>query len=600
MMQNEAEKQDQHRRDLEKKAATIDRRESNRSLEFDRALIFIRTIKVRDVVAVDVLSKNDLFVNLSFEQAPNGFASNLWKYKTPVRNEAGSQASWEVDGMEHIVTHSDNIRTKKIKFELWDKNRIWKDKKIGSAEIPLLMLLNHGFESSARVPIEIMNTANRLVGTGELEVFMSAPFNWLTCGLHEPKCVQDFLSSTSGPSLLNGFGCCLNRTKGQCHLPSGEKLCGLHLPECCSTDRPSVANCGGFLYGPTLGNCSSLDDGVGTCGLCSISMRCCGNELHVCPWLTHGCEELEMELGLPITFERAKISINEVKMLHLRPRPKESSDHDVEEITEDGLPKHLFESHYYFEVQLLDDKGNQAHHFISGNADRGRWYELEQFYTSSETLFEHDLEVRLWLKNPVGKDHLVGVGANGHDLVGLLKQGYGKSYKVPVALRAILQHKQTNTEVHTVVAKLEFNMRIDEFVPIRKHDNDGPQHKGTSSLFYDIQPERCVLNEEMFKEIPEENLQPAEAKKLKFESISDIEMIVGYQIELRSRSTSKSKGIWVIAGVKKFRFATASYLLKNKEGTQRWDALQKPLIGKQDGAVTSGRPFDLKRKVATF
>ena len=52
MMQNEAEKQDQHRRDLEKKAATIDRRESNRSLEFDRALIFIRTIKVRVSVVI--------------------------------------------------------------------------------------------------------------------------------------------------------------------------------------------------------------------------------------------------------------------------------------------------------------------------------------------------------------------------------------------------------------------------------------------------------------------------------------------------------------------------------------------------------------------
>ena len=73
-------------------------------------------------MAVDILSKNDLFVNLSFEQAPNGFASNLWKYRSPVRNEAGSQASWEVDGMEHIVTHSDNVKTKKIKFELWDKN----------------------------------------------------------------------------------------------------------------------------------------------------------------------------------------------------------------------------------------------------------------------------------------------------------------------------------------------------------------------------------------------------------------------------------------------------------------------------------------------
>lgn len=200
----------------------------------------------------------------------------------------------------------------------------------------------------------------------------------------------------------------------------------------------------------------------------------------------------------------------------------------------------------------------------------------------------------------MGRDTLVGVGANGHDLVGLLKQGYGKSFTIPVALRAIIPNKKTNTEVHTVVAKLEFRMRLDEWVPIRNFEDTGPTHKGTSSLFYDIQPERCALTPEMFKEIPEQNIAPAEAKKLKFDSVRDIEKIVGYQIELRSRSTNKSKGIWVIAGVKKFRFTTPSYLLKNKEGAQRWDSLQKPLIGREDGAVTSGRPFDLKRKVATF
>merc|ERR1711871_575597 len=249
---------------------------------------------------------------------------------------------------------------------------------------------------------------------------------------------------------------------GQCHLPSGEKLCALHLPECCSPNRHSIANCGGFLYPHTFGNCSALDEGVGTCGLCSISMRCCGNEVHMCPWLTHGCEELELDLGLPIGFETAKVTINEVKLVHLRPNPKvNGGEHDVEEITPEGLPKHLFESHYYFEVQLLDDKGKQAHHFISDKGDRGRWYELEEFYTSSDTLFEHDLEVRLWLKNPMGRDTLVGVGANGRDLVGLLKQGYGKSYTVPVALRAIIPNKKTNTEVHTVVAKMEFRMRLD-------------------------------------------------------------------------------------------------------------------------------------------
>ena len=79
-------------------------------------------VVVQDVVAVDTFSNNDLFVTMSFEQAPDGYASNLWTYRSPVRNEAGSHASWEVDGMEHIVTHSENVRRKKIKFELWDKN----------------------------------------------------------------------------------------------------------------------------------------------------------------------------------------------------------------------------------------------------------------------------------------------------------------------------------------------------------------------------------------------------------------------------------------------------------------------------------------------
>ena len=77
----------------------------------------------QDVVAVDTFSKNDLFVKMTFEQAPDGYASNLWKYRSPVLNEAGSQGTWEVDGMEHIVTHSENVRWKKIKFELWDKNQ---------------------------------------------------------------------------------------------------------------------------------------------------------------------------------------------------------------------------------------------------------------------------------------------------------------------------------------------------------------------------------------------------------------------------------------------------------------------------------------------
>lgn len=596
MMSSEIGNHNTHDQQINAKPA-----EAMRAIDFDKALIFIRSITVEDVQSVDVLSKNDLYVTLFYEQAPDGYHTNPFMYKSTVKNEAGDSAHWEVGGMEHIQTHSDNVKRKMVKLEVWDKNRIWKDKKIGTASVSLSELLTHGYDQPIKIQFKVMSTSNKLVGVGNLELLLSAPFNWLTCGLHEPNCIHDFLSNHREPSLLNGFGCCLKSTRGQCHLPSGEKLCGIHLPKCCSPDRPSVVNCGGMLYPPTLGDCSSLDEGCGTCGLCSISLKCCGTDCHICPWLHEGCEELEEELSIPIAFEKGRVTINEVKIVHLKPNTKHRETDETEDIDEAGLPHRIFSDHYYFEVQLLDDQGKRAHYYSSKKADNGKWFELEEFYTSSEVLYNHDLEVRLWKKHSVGRDELVGVGANGHDLVSLLKQGYGKSYQVPVALRAIIPHKDTHAEVHTVVAKLEFNMRVDEHVPVRVHtDDDAHNHKGHSSLFFDIQPESCTLNDEMFKEVVELNMSDADAQKLKFESVGDIENLVGYQIELFSRTTSKSKGIWIIAGVRKYRFSNPQYLLKNKEGNQRWDALQKPVIGEKSGQVTTGRPFTLRRKVATF
>ena len=49
---------------------------------------------------------------------------------------------------------------------------VWKDKKIGTAEISLDRLMNVGFESHETIPIEIKNVSNKLVGAGQLEVFM--------------------------------------------------------------------------------------------------------------------------------------------------------------------------------------------------------------------------------------------------------------------------------------------------------------------------------------------------------------------------------------------------------------------------------------------
>ena len=49
---------------------------------------------------------------------------------------------------------------------------VWKDKKIGTAEVSLDKLITVGFDSSAIVTLEIKNIAKKLVGTGELDVFM--------------------------------------------------------------------------------------------------------------------------------------------------------------------------------------------------------------------------------------------------------------------------------------------------------------------------------------------------------------------------------------------------------------------------------------------
>ena len=146
----------------------------------------------------------------------------------------------------------------------------------------------------------------------------SAPFNWLTCDLHEPDCLNNYCSSSDKPSLLNGFGCCHKSTFGQFHLPSGEKLCGVHMPECLNPNRPSVANCGGLLHPRSLGKFPSIDEGCGEFGFPTFSLRCCGQDCHCLPCLTEGCEQFEMELGLPITFSKAKVTIVDAYVSYLK------------------------------------------------------------------------------------------------------------------------------------------------------------------------------------------------------------------------------------------------------------------------------------------
>lgn len=111
MMSAGIDNQNNYMQQIDKKATEFTD-EVKRSVDFDKAIIFIRSIALKDVQKVDILSKNDLFVTLFFEQAPDGYHTNPFVYKSVVKNEAGESAHWEVEGMEHIQTHSDNVKRK--------------------------------------------------------------------------------------------------------------------------------------------------------------------------------------------------------------------------------------------------------------------------------------------------------------------------------------------------------------------------------------------------------------------------------------------------------------------------------------------------------
>jgi len=262
-----------------------------------------------------------------------------------------------------------------------------------------------------------------------------------------------------------------------------------------------------------------------------------------------------------------------------------------------GIPRAVNNNKYWFEMQLLDDQGKVAKMLQSEVKPGGVWNVFPSFEVSSDVLYNHDLEVRLWQKHPLGKDVLVGVGSNGHDLIELLKNGYRMMpTNVPVALRAI--KVQDGLSVHTVTAILNFQMRLQEDVPIREKVTSPQQHRG-STFFMDQKAESIALTPEMFQETQDLHITHADEQALKFQSATNMEALIGYQIELYSKSTGVSKGIWVIAGVKKYRLFSPQYLLKSIEGGERWTVLEQPILG-SDGKTNEGKPFHIRRKVASF
>ena len=98
-------------------------------------------------------------------------------------------------------------------------------------------------------------------------------------------------------------------------------------------------------------------------------------------------------------------------------------------------------------------------------------------------------------------------------------------------------------------------------------------HTRRGSLLMDIKQETLTPTKDMFKEQLDYHISKADEQALIFQSATNNEILVGYQIELFSRSTRASKGIWVIAGVRKMKLFNPEYLLKNIEDSKRYHCL---------------------------
>jgi hypothetical protein len=250
------------------------------------------------------------------------------------------------------------------------------------------------------------------------------------------------------------------------------------------------------------------------------------------------------------------------------------------------IPEDFKQRFFYFTL-VLDQLVMQ-----SAPSREKKWIFIEKnfFEGSSMKMKDSVVKVCLFEKHLLGES-LLGEGET--SIVDLLKAGYNSPVTIPIALRKV-KNDESGIPVYHLMAKILISMYLRE-----DHHSPTPTGSGISgrkkreSILYELAPDACVLKAEHFLEEKALHISDTEARAVLFESIENIDRIVGYQIELFSRSTGNSKGVWVIAGVKKFRFSDLNYLLKNQSGLEKWVVLQKAAGG-------SGKPFTLRRKVASF
>merc|ERR1711916_214989 len=178
------------------------------------------------------------------------------------------------------------------------------------------------------------------------------------------------------------------------------------------------------------------------------------------------------------------------------------------------------------------------------------WKGMQQdaFMESSKNIRHNNLIVKVMEDNMLSKT----IGEGEISIVSLLKSGYHHELTLEMAL-CMLQSEHMLPAARTGQTG-------------RRVSTTGRTKR--SSILYQEVPEEIKdkLTAEHFKRDQGLEINDQEREQIMADSLIDEDLLVGYQIELLSKSTGKSKGIWVIVGVRKYRFSSTSYEMKNQNG----------------------------------
>lgn len=615
-----SEKGQQRIEDVEEKCSSW-MGSSFRCMDHDKVVVFIREIILRNMKAADFVSKMNLFVELVFETFPkDGMKSpELYVHQTEVKTECGSNAEFGLRSQVHFNTTIKTAKRELLTVKIFDRNDILGDCCVGETRISLKQVAAAGWNTDVQIPIEF-SKGGISSGTGSITIYFGAPFNFLTCGL--PTCGMDCTlvndsccpmpvpvccapndkdSCCNRPNCANACGCLHPDTCGTCHCPTGEKCCSCNAPDCTmlALNKPSVINCCGCLMsdccaGEGKGTVGSFQS-CGKCGIPTFSMACpcyhwgnCGIlpckceggecELMDCTkdLTCNGCESINPWDHPEIDFNAAHVYFTGAKLKSL-----------------DGSIKPVDAK---FALEFGSWKFSSEGHGIK--CERGEWKGIQQaaFLESSKNIKHNNLIVKVMENTVLGRN----IGEGEISLVSLLRAGYHHELTLEMAVGAHVNG------IRKPSAKFEITcmLQSEHMKPAKRTGQSGQRVSVTgrakrSSILYQEVPQEISdkLTDEHFNVDPSKNISTNEQKQVIADSVIDEDILVGYQVELKSKSTGKSKGIWVIVGVKKYRFSNTSYEMKNKNGDVRWDPIEKEVKGKIEA---QGKPVKLLRKVVAF